>query len=74
MLLLLRLLKHMLSLIDEYRICPGRYFADAALFINIASVLHVFNITPPLDDDGIAIRVNVEMSDGFISYVRYLPL
>ena len=69
MLLSFRLLKHMLSLVHGYRICPGRYFADAALFINIASVLHVFDITPPLDDDGNAIHVNVEMSDGFISYV-----
>nr|VWO96834.1 N/A [Ganoderma boninense] len=30
------------------RICPGRYFAEASLFLNIASILHVFDITPPL--------------------------
>ncbi|KAI0697621.1 cytochrome P450 [Cerioporus squamosus] len=34
------------------RICPGRYFAQAGLFITVASVLHVFDITPPLDDQG----------------------
>ncbi|TBU44032.1 O-methylsterigmatocystin oxidoreductase [Dichomitus squalens] len=50
------------------RICPGRYFADTALFINVASVLHVFDITPPLDENGNPIRVKMEMSDGFISY------
>ena len=31
------------------RICPGRYYADASLFINIAMILHVFDISPPLD-------------------------
>ncbi|KAJ3008046.1 hypothetical protein NUW54_g3309 [Trametes sanguinea] len=36
------------------RICPGRHFAEAGLFIAIASVLllHVFEIVPPLDEDG----------------------
>ena len=51
------------------RICPGRYFADAALFINIASVLHVFDIGPPLDEKGNPIYVKMEMSDGFLSCV-----
>nr|VWO96823.1 N/A [Ganoderma boninense] len=50
------------------RICPGRYFADTSLFINIASVLHVFDIGPPLDENGDPIRVKMEMSDGFLSY------
>ncbi|KAI0712351.1 cytochrome P450 [Earliella scabrosa] len=49
------------------RICPGRYFADAALFINIASVLHVFNITPPLDEKGREIRIEPRMTDSFAS-------
>ncbi|KAI1790200.1 O-methylsterigmatocystin oxidoreductase [Ganoderma leucocontextum] len=49
-------------------ICPGRYFADAALFINVASVLHVFDIGPPLDEKGDPIHVKMEMSDGFLSY------
>ncbi|OSD07365.1 CyP450 monooxygenase [Trametes coccinea BRFM310] len=40
------------------RICPGRHFALASLFINIASLLHVFDITPPLDENGQPIRVN----------------
>ncbi|OBZ67818.1 O-methylsterigmatocystin oxidoreductase [Grifola frondosa] len=29
------------------RICPGRHLADATFFINVASVLHVYNISPP---------------------------
>ena len=51
------------------RICPGRYFALAGLFINIASVLHVFNIGPPLDEEGSPIRIAPEMTDSLMAYV-----
>ncbi|KAI0745837.1 cytochrome P450 [Earliella scabrosa] len=50
------------------RICLGRHLADASLFINIASILHVFNITPPLNADGQPEKVEVKMSTGFLSY------
>ncbi|KAH9929093.1 cytochrome P450 [Epithele typhae] len=50
------------------RICPGRHLARAALFINVASIMHVFNITPPLDENGKAIKVEAKFSDGFFSY------
>lgn len=49
------------------RICPGRHYADAALFINIASALHVFDITPPLDDDGRPLKIEPRMSDGIVT-------
>ncbi len=39
------------------RICPGRYFAEAALFIYIASVLHTLDISPPLDEDARPFRI-----------------
>ncbi|KAI9058131.1 cytochrome P450 [Trametes sanguinea] len=50
------------------RICPGRHFADAGLFIAIASVLHVFEIVPPLDEDGRPVKVEYEQCHGFLSY------
>ncbi|KAM5536777.1 hypothetical protein V8D89_009495 [Ganoderma adspersum] len=50
------------------RICPGRYFAEATLFINIACVLHVFDITPPLGEDGRPMKINYVQSDTLISY------
>ncbi|KAI0693293.1 cytochrome P450 [Cerioporus squamosus] len=50
------------------RICPGRYFADASLFINIAMVLHVFNITLPLDKSGNPIPLELKMASSLISY------
>ena len=49
------------------RICPGRYFALEALFIDLASVLHVFDITPPLNEKGEQVKVRYEESDGFLS-------
>ncbi|TFK85205.1 cytochrome P450 [Polyporus arcularius HHB13444] len=50
------------------RICLGRYLADASLFLNVASVLHVFKITPPLDANGQPKKVGVKMSTGFLSH------
>ncbi|KAI8994213.1 cytochrome P450 [Trametes punicea] len=50
------------------RICPGRYFAEAGLFIMIASVLHVFEIHPPVDEHGRAINMKYEQSHGLMSY------
>ncbi|KAI0770060.1 cytochrome P450 [Fomes fomentarius] len=52
------------------RICPGRYFADTALFLNVANVLHVFDIGPPLDEQGKPIRIRPEVTDGFLSYLE----
>ncbi|KAI0659781.1 O-methylsterigmatocystin oxidoreductase [Cubamyces menziesii] len=52
------------------RICPGRYFADDTLFINIASILHVFRILPPLDVSGRPIFPEVKLTSGLISHVE----
>ncbi|KAI0751762.1 cytochrome P450 [Daedaleopsis nitida] len=52
------------------RICPGRYFALAGLFIQAASVLHVFDIGPPLDEAGRPIMVDSTMTDGFLVYPK----
>ena len=49
------------------RECPGLHFADAALFINIALVLHVFNITSPVDENGREIKIEPRMVDSFVS-------
>ena len=53
----------------ECRICPGRHFADDTMFINIASVLHCFDIGPPLDDRGEPVKIVPEWTDGLLSYV-----
>ncbi|KAI0662146.1 cytochrome P450 [Cubamyces menziesii] len=50
------------------RICAGRYFADSMLYIAIASLLHVFEIGPPLDNEGHPIKISYDSTDGFLSY------
>ncbi|THH03724.1 hypothetical protein EW145_g6055 [Phellinidium pouzarii] len=34
------------------RICPGRHFAEASIWLAIANILAVFDISPALDDNG----------------------
>ncbi|KAI0638607.1 CyP450 monooxygenase [Trametes polyzona] len=51
------------------RICPGRHFADASLFIIVASVLHSFDIRPPLDASGKPAHVEPRVTaDLLLSY------
>ncbi|KAJ7586754.1 cytochrome P450, partial [Mycena floridula] len=42
------------------RRCPGRYLSDAALFIAVANILHVFNITPPMNANGVETQLNAK--------------
>ena len=50
-----------------HRICPGKHFADASLFINMAMVLHLFDITPPKDENGKLIQIVPEMTPSIMS-------
>ncbi|KAF7768382.1 hypothetical protein Agabi119p4_7625 [Agaricus bisporus var. burnettii] len=50
------------------RICPGRFFADAALFSTVTHVLTLFNIRPSLDENGKEIGIKPDMTDGLLSY------
>ena len=43
----------------------------ASLFINLASVLHVVDISPPLDANGRPIVIVPEATDGLVSCVLY---
>ncbi|KAH9888090.1 CyP450 monooxygenase [Cubamyces lactineus] len=52
------------------RVCPGRHFAEDALFISIASVLHVFDILPAIDEYGQPIPVEHYVTSGLISTVK----
>ncbi|KAI0763639.1 cytochrome P450 [Trametes elegans] len=51
-------------------ICPGRYLALQSLFINIASLLHVFDISLPLDERGQPIPIEHEHAHGLLSRVE----
>ena len=42
------------------RICPGRHFVDASIFIFTSSFLSVFNVTKAKDENGNEIPVKAE--------------
>ncbi|TBU40261.1 cytochrome P450 [Dichomitus squalens] len=50
------------------RICPGRHFAEAALFLNIAMVLYAFDIASPIDDCGKPTHIEPRMTDTMLTY------
>jgi len=50
------------------RICPGRHFVEAILFVFVSSVLSVFHVTKAKDENGREIPVNIEtMVEGQIT-------
>ncbi|KAM3503150.1 hypothetical protein MY11210_008821 [Beauveria gryllotalpidicola] len=50
------------------RICPGRFFADSSLFLNVAQTLATFSFTKKVGKDGKEIDVNVEAKPGLLTY------
>ena len=52
------------------RICPGRHFVDATLFIVASSVLSVFNVTKAKDENGneIPVEATVTVSSGIFCF------
>jgi cytochrome P450 len=44
------------------RICPGRHFVDATIFIVISSVLSVFNVAKAKDENGDEIPVKAAVT------------
>ena len=57
------------------RICPGRFFADSALYINILQTLACFRIRKALDGDGNEIGVeHVKPQPGILTYPTHFEL
>lgn len=50
------------------RACPGRFFADAGLFLNIVKSLACFTITRAVGKDGKEIAVDVKSKPGVLHY------
>ncbi|EMD33662.1 hypothetical protein CERSUDRAFT_87014 [Gelatoporia subvermispora B] len=50
------------------RTCPGRHFSDLTLFMNIACILHTFNVTPALDAEGKPMKVEPRMQTAILSH------
>ncbi|PPQ74972.1 hypothetical protein CVT24_010273 [Panaeolus cyanescens] len=60
------------------RACPGRFFSDRNMFAMISAILAVFDILPPLDEDGKPMKLDLNPTDGIQSYpgpfsVRIIP-
>jgi hypothetical protein len=49
------------------RICPGRWLSAESLRGIVASVLAVYNITPPIDKNGKPSEVSVDVTSGLIA-------
>ncbi|EAU87054.2 O-methylsterigmatocystin oxidoreductase [Coprinopsis cinerea okayama7 len=50
------------------RVCPGRFMAEQQLFITMATILNLFDISPGLDENGRPIPVEPKFSSGMISH------
>ncbi|KAG7447374.1 cytochrome P450 [Guyanagaster necrorhizus] len=50
------------------RICPGQEMAEASMWMSIASILAVFDITKAVDDKGNAIEPSGEFTSGLLSH------
>ena len=58
-----------IHLIIKYfsRICPGRYLADNSLYSIVSCLLAVYDIKPPVDDQGNIIKFDAEFTSEFLS-------
>ena len=50
------------------RKCPGRFFADAGIYLNIVQTLAAFNIGKAVDKGGQEIEVDVKQGSGILTY------
>lgn len=52
------------------RICPGRHFANASLFLYVAQTLAVFDIGKAVDEEGREIEPELKATPGVISHLE----
>jgi len=52
------------------RICPGRYFADASIFLAITTILALYNVKKAVGPDGNEITPEVGMVSGITSHTK----
>ncbi|KAL1943795.1 hypothetical protein VTO73DRAFT_3613 [Trametes versicolor] len=50
------------------RVCPGRHFVEASLFLVVSSVLHTLAVSAPLDESGRPVYLEGKVTAGVISY------
>ncbi|KAH9482218.1 Cytochrome P450 monooxygenase 208 [Psilocybe cubensis] len=52
------------------RVCPGAHFAEMSLFFSISSILAVFDISKPLDSNGLPEEPVIAWSTGVIRHLK----
>jgi len=52
------------------RACPGAHLAEMSLFLNIASILSVYNISKAIDENGVEIEPKIEWSTGVTMHIK----
>jgi len=50
-----------------FSICPGRYLAENSLFIAVATILQLFDISPAKDSSGKDVPPDFEWTSGVFS-------
>jgi cytochrome P450 len=50
------------------RICPGRFFADSSLYLNIVQSLAAFSLSEAVGEDGREIEIGVRPKPGLLTY------
>ena len=55
--------------IPFFRICPGKKFAEASLFVAVASILFLFQVKKVRDEHGNEIDPVYEVTDSTLRYV-----
>ena len=48
-------------------ICPGRHLANDSFFLIVSSLLAVYDITPPVDDQGNTLKLKPEFTAGLLT-------
>jgi hypothetical protein len=55
--------------LEAFSVCPGRHLASDNAFLTVASVLHVFDVLPSLNENGVEHDPTPEMTTGLLSSV-----
>ena len=48
-------------------ICPGRFLSDNSLYSIVSCVLAVYDITPPVDEQGNTVKLKPEFTTGLVT-------
>ena len=56
-----------ISYVSSPRICPGRHLSDNSLYIIVSCLLAVYDIKPPVDNQGNTTKLKPDFTNGLLS-------